>query len=34
VTFYPFAEINTAIDDALSGKVVKPILLLPPAATA
>jgi aryl-alcohol dehydrogenase len=25
-TFYPFADINTAIDDALSGKVVKPVL--------
>jgi aryl-alcohol dehydrogenase len=34
VTFYPFAEINKAIDDALSGRVVKPVLLLPPAATA
>ena len=26
VTFYPFARINDAIADALSGKVVKPIL--------
>lgn len=26
VTFYPFAEINVAIDDHLSGRVVKPIL--------
>jgi aryl-alcohol dehydrogenase len=26
VTFYPFARINEAIADALSGKVVKPIL--------
>jgi len=26
VTFYPFAHINEAIADALSGKVVKPIL--------
>lgn len=26
VTFYPFAEINQAIEDALSGRVVKPIL--------
>ena len=30
VTFYPFAEINRAIDDSLSGKVVKPVLLFPP----
>lgn len=26
VTFYPFAEINQAVEDSLSGKVVKPIL--------
>ena len=26
VTFYPFAEINRAVADSLSGKVVKPIL--------
>ncbi len=26
VTFYPFAEINRAVDDALSGRTVKPIL--------
>jgi aryl-alcohol dehydrogenase len=26
VKFYPFAEINTAVEEALSGKVVKPIL--------
>jgi aryl-alcohol dehydrogenase len=29
VTFYPFAEINKAIEDALSGKVVKPVLRFP-----
>ena len=26
VTFYPFNEINRAIDDSLTGKVVKPVL--------
>jgi hypothetical protein len=26
VKFYPFAEINRAVEEALSGKVVKPIL--------
>jgi aryl-alcohol dehydrogenase len=26
VTFYPFAEINAAIDDQLAGRVVKPVL--------
>jgi aryl-alcohol dehydrogenase len=26
VTFYPFAEINQAVEDSLSGKVVKPVL--------
>jgi aryl-alcohol dehydrogenase len=27
VTAYPFTEINTAIDDVVSGKVVKPVLV-------
>ncbi len=27
VTTYPFAEINTAIDDVLAGRVVKPVLV-------
>jgi aryl-alcohol dehydrogenase len=29
LTFYPFAEINRAIDDSLSGRVVKPVLRFP-----
>jgi aryl-alcohol dehydrogenase len=31
VKFYPFEEINTAVDDALSGRTVKPILRFPTA---
>jgi aryl-alcohol dehydrogenase len=31
VRFYPFAEINAAVDDALSGRTVKPILRFPAA---
>ena len=27
VVTYPFEEINTAIDDVLAGKVVKPVLV-------
>lgn len=29
ITFYPFADINKAIEDALSGKVIKPVLRFP-----
>lgn len=29
VRFYPFAEINEAMDDALAGRTIKPILRLP-----
>lgn len=28
ITTYPFADINTAVDDALSGRVIKPVLLM------
>ena len=29
VTFYPFEEINRAVEDSLAGHVVKPILRFP-----
>jgi aryl-alcohol dehydrogenase len=32
MTFYPFEKINEAVEDALSGKVVKPVLRISPVA--